>query len=248
MTSNRAVIAATVALAASILAGTAGAQDQRHDDHKKDDQRKAEQPQDPRYPQQGNQQARIDQERKRQADYQRALDERVRAAQAQQAQLQAQNRAAQLAQHQQYQANLEAQRRALQTQRNYATEPYFTTAPAYRYHYGSVVRETNQYGADVLRQAVNNGYPAGLPGGRADRAGSSSVKLPWGLWLPGRQSSATAGRYVDQSDYNYYFREGFRRGYEDGFAQTPRYGQYTNGNAVILGNVLTSILGLVNLH
>ena len=43
------------------------------------------------------------------------------------------------------------------------------------------------------------------------------------------------GYYVDQDDYNYYFREGFRRGYEDGYYSRYQYGSYSNGNYSMLG-------------
>ena len=41
---------------------------------------------------------------------------------------------------------------------DYDNDPYFYTAPIYRYNRGGAYYETNQYGADLLRQAVNNGY------------------------------------------------------------------------------------------
>jgi hypothetical protein len=55
------------------------------------------------------------------------------------------------------------------------------------------------------------------------------------------------GYYVDRQDYNYYFREGFQRGYEDGYYRQSRYGQYDNGNYSIFSAVLGTILSLTNL-
>jgi hypothetical protein len=52
------------------------------------------------------------------------------------------------------------------------------------------------------------------------------------------------GFYVDESDYNYYFREGFRRGYEDGFYSRFRYGTRRANGFNILANVLGSIIDL----
>ena len=52
------------------------------------------------------------------------------------------------------------------------------------------------------------------------------------------------GYYVDQREYNHYFRQGFQRGYEDGYGRGYRYGQYDDGNYVILASVLQSILNL----
>ena len=52
------------------------------------------------------------------------------------------------------------------------------------------------------------------------------------------------GRYVDQGEYNYYFREGFRRGYEDGYYKRTKYGRYANGKYTVLSIVLGGILKL----
>ena len=49
---------------------------------------------------------------------------------------------------------------------------------------------------------------------------------------------------VDLSEYNYYFREGFRRGYEDGYFSRSQYGRYSNGSFGILGAILEQILNL----
>ena len=49
---------------------------------------------------------------------------------------------------------------------------------------------------------------------------------------------------MDLSEYQYYFREGFRRGYEDGYYSRSQYGRYSNGTASILGTILQTILSL----
>ena len=51
---------------------------------------------------------------------------------------------------------------------DYYSDPYFYTPASYRYYYGGGYRQTNRYGADLMRQAVNNGYGRGRAG-RADR-------------------------------------------------------------------------------
>lgn len=50
---------------------------------------------------------------------------------------------------------------------------------------------------------------------------------------------------MSQNDYRYYFRQGFRRGYEDAYYGRYRYGRYDRDNdwAIILPVVLTAILG-----
>ena len=116
----------------------------------------------------------------------------------------------------------------------------------FRYTVGSTDRETNRYGADVMRQAVNNGYDQGFKAGRADRKDhwASNYQQSYGYE---DANFGYSGNYLPQSDYNYYFREGFRRGYEDGFAKHAQYGTVVNGSPSILGTILTGILGLHNI-
>jgi hypothetical protein len=193
------------------------------------------------------QQRRIAEERQRQADYQRVLDQRLAAAQAQQVQLQAARRNAAYAQQQAYLQSLREQRQRLAAQRNYQNDPYIVAAPTYSYRVSGVQRQTNQYGADVLRGAVNNGYSQGVQAGRADRQDGRASNYRATLAYEDA-NYGYAGQYVSQSDYNYYFRQGFKRGYADGYASTSQYGSYNNGTGSILGSLLTSILGLTNLH
>ena len=193
------------------------------------------------------QQRRIVEQRQRDTQYRLTLDRQVRVAQQQAALLQRQNRRAQMAAQQQYLANLRQQRQRLQAARDYSRDPAFSAAPAYRYRRAGAYYETTQYGADVLRQAVNNGYQQGLAAGQADRQDG---------WRSDYQTTyayqdANYGydaRYVSQSDYNYYFRQGFQRGYQDGYASSQQYGVVANGSPSILSSVLSSILGLVALR
>jgi hypothetical protein len=113
----------------------------------------------------------------------------------------------------------------------------------YRYRRGGSYYETNQYGAQMLQRAINDGYEQGFQAGQADREDG------WG-YNPndayGYQDATYGydGYYVDLGEYQYYFREGFRRGYEDGYYSRSRYGNYSNGKFSILGAILTGILGL----
>jgi hypothetical protein len=52
---------------------------------------------------------------------------------------------------------------------DYDRDPFFFTVSIYRYNRGGRYYETNQYGADLLRQAVNSGYEEGFRAGEADR-------------------------------------------------------------------------------
>lgn len=193
------------------------------------------------------QQRRIDDQRRRDAAYQEALNNQVRAAQQQAAALQQQKRAAQYAQQQQYLARLQQQQERLRAQRDLQRDPYYTTPMSYRYRVSGAERETNQYGADLLREAVRNGYAQGWNAGRADRADhwASDYRRAYAYQ---DANYGYDGSYVPQSDYNYYFREGFRRGYQDGYASRNQYGTVVNGNPSILSTILSSILGLTSIR
>ena len=190
---------------------------------------------------------RTQMEQQRATQYGQRLDQQVRFNQQQAAQLQQQKRANQYRAEQQYLAQLRQQQLQLQTARNYSNDPYIRTAPSYRYAYSGTTRETNQYGADVLRQAVNYGYQEGVRFGQADRQDG---------WAANYQNSAAyrdanygyAGNYVDQADYNYYFRQGYQRGYSDGYNSQSQYGTSLNGSPSILTTLLSSILGFTSLR
>lgn len=196
---------------------------------------------------QAEQQQRVRDEQRRATVYQRQMDQQSRLAQQQAIALQAQKRTAQYQFQQQYAARLAQQRAQAQTARDYSHDPYMTTPQSYRYVVGGNTRLTNQYGADVLKQSVNYGYQQGFQAGQADRQDH---------WASNYRNSAAyrdanygyAGSYVDQSDYNYYFRQGFQRGYDDGYNSRNQYGQSLNGTNMILGAVLAAILGLTLLR
>ena len=158
--------------------------------------------------------------------------------------LQQQRRTAQYRSQQDYAERLSQQQARFRDDRNhdYDHDPYYYTAPIYRYRRGGNYYEINQYGADVLRQAVNYGYEEGFRTGRADREDR---------WRSSYQDSYAyqdanygySGYYVDQDDYNFYFREGFRRGYEDGYASRYHYGRYSDGRYSVLEIVVSRIFG-----
>lgn len=149
---------------------------------------------------------------------------------------------------QQYYERLREQQRRLQNWRryDYNNDPYFYTAPSYRYSRGGSYYEVNQYAADMLREAISRGYEEGFRAGQADREDR---------WRFGYQDSYAyqdgnfgyEGYYVNQDEYTYYFREGFQRGYEDGYYGRYQYGRYADGRYSVLGAVLSSILNLQSL-
>jgi hypothetical protein len=223
-------------------AQTRGQQPPSQQQGKKDDQGRGAKPVPPQ-----EQQQRVKQEQVRATQYKQKLDNQVRVAQQKATDFQNQKRTAQAQAQQQYAAQLRQQQQQIQTNRDYSKDPYVQTPHTFKYVVSGKSRQTNQYGADVLRQAVNNGYTQGFRAGAADHQDHrrSSYQTSFGYT---DANYGYGGNYVDQSDYNYYFRQGFRRGYDDGYNSRSRYGSSSNGTPTILGSLLTSILGLASIR
>ena len=135
----------------------------------------------------------------------------------------------------------------LQRSFDYDNDPYFYTAAAYRYGRSGSYYETNEYGANVLRQAVNYGYAQGQRAGRADR--QDRWRFDYQNSYGYRDANyGYDGYYVNQAEYNHYFREGFNRGYQDGYYSRTRYGRYSNGSFSILDTVLGQVLNLESMR
>ena len=91
--------------------------------------------------------------------------------------------------------------------------------------------------------ACNRSRSSSAPAGQADRQDH---------WASNYQNTAAyrdanygyTANYVDQSDYNYYFRQGVQRGYADEYNSQLQYGTTSNGTYSILASVLSSILEL----
>lgn len=154
-------------------------------------------------------------------------------------QLQEQRRNAYLRYQQRYWERLRRDQIRLQQARYY--DNYYNN---YRYNRGGNSYYTSQYGAQMLRDAVNNGYEEGFYAGQADRQDGwrSDYNNSYGY-----QDAAYGydSYYVSMEEYNYYFREGFRRGYEDGYYSRNRYGNYSNGKYTILGAVIGAIIDII---
>lgn len=190
----------------------------------------------------------IRQQQQRIAQYRERLDQHERIAQQRTAALQQQRRMAQYRFQQDYFEREREQERRLRNERHdYDHDPYFYTAPIYRYHRGDAYYETNQYGADLLRQAVNYGYQEGFRAGAADREDRWRADYR-DCYAYQDANYGYSGYYVDQADYNYYFREGFRRGYGDGYSSRYEYGRYSNGSYIMLDAIVSQVLSLESLR
>jgi hypothetical protein len=117
----------------------------------------------------------------------------------------------------------------------------YNNANEYRYRMGNSVRVTNYAGAQLLQRAVDEGYRQGWESGQlAVRAGRGFSPTHERVW---RDGTVGYSNLIPRDDYRNFFREGFTRGYQDGYYNQNRYGTYSNGRASILGNILGSILG-----
>lgn len=133
----------------------------------------------------------------------------------------------------------------------YTTEPNTSVSEGrYRVNRNGRWYNTDNRGADLLRQAVNEGYRQGFAAGRADR----NARRHGGWTNNNVYRSGTYGyqNSVQQSQYQYYFRQGFQRGYQDGsnsryqdgYNGNYQYGTYDGGNMNILGSILNQILNI----
>ncbi|MEX0998778.1 MAG: hypothetical protein WD000_02290 [Thermodesulfobacteriota bacterium] len=224
---------------------------QKQAEQKQVKQQKAEQKQqrvEQRRLSQEQQQKLINHQKELQAQYRNELQQQQRLEEQRIALLQKQKRMAQYRFQQQYSEDMRQQQKRFQNEQNYNynNDPYFYTAPNYRYSRNGRYYETNQYGADLLKQAVNYGYAHGSRAGQADREDG------WGYNYKGSYAYQDAnygynGMYMDQNEYNHYFREGFRRGYEDSFNSRYQYGSNSGGNYSILGTIMSQILNFQSL-
>jgi hypothetical protein len=107
----------------------------------------------------------------------------------------------------------------------------------YRVNRNGRYYNTNQRGAELLRQAVNAGYQQGFRAGQNDR--NSRRRSSWNNNRVYRSGTYGYQTHVDRSQYQYYFQQGFQKGYQDGYNSRNQFG--TNNG----GNILSSILGQI---
>jgi hypothetical protein len=185
----------------------------------------------------------IAEQRQRDAAYRQRLTQQQVLAQRYSQQMQQDRRMNAYRFQQAYLARMRQQQATMQRTYNYNNDPYYYTANTYRYDRDGRSYETNQYGANALKQAVNNGYAEGFRAGQADRQDRYSSGYQ-NSYAYQDANYGYDGRYNDQDSYNYYFRQGFTKGYDDGYNSRAQYGNYSNGNGSILGNILGTILNL----
>jgi hypothetical protein len=195
------------------------------------------------------QQQLIQEQQQRQARYAVLLSQRQADADRLAAQLREQKRLRQASLYNNYLDRLRQQRLAVEQARyyDYNNDPYFYSYPTYRYSYGGRNYETSDRGADLLRTAVNSGYEEGYQAGQADR--QDGWRFDYRNSYAYRDANyGYTGFYVNQDQYNYYFREGFQKGYEDGYYSRSQYGTVVNGKYQLIGSLLSTLLNLTNLR
>ena len=185
---------------------------------------------------QERQQSRIQQQRLNQYSQQRRQQDRL--AQQRGQLLQQQQRQAHLRFQQQYLERLRQDQINLQNARSHEY-----SAPNYRYSRGGRYYKTNQYGVDMLRQAVNYGYEGGVRAGQADREDRARFSYR-DSYAYQDASYGYNGYHVDLNEYRHYFREGFSRGYQDGYYSRSQYGRNSNGAFSLLGNILQQVFNV----
>jgi len=95
----------------------------------------------------------------------------------------------------------------------------------------------------MLRRAVNDGYRQGFNAGQADKYDGwrNDYRNSDGY----RDASYGYDSYhVGLNEYQHYFREGFRRGYDDGYYGRSSYGRYYGGKRSLLGSILRGIFSI----
>ncbi len=180
-------------------------------------------------------------------DYRRHLDGQQSIALRTVQNLRHQNRNEQYHSQQRYYDRMNQQRRDYDndSHNDYYRGSYHYSPVIYRYNRGGSYYYANRYQADLMRQAINYGYEEGYYAGRADRMDR------WGFNYRDAYAYQDAnygysGYYVDRGTYNYYFRQGFSRGYDDGYYSRYRYGRHNNNNYSLNDSVFRLILNFSN--
>ena len=138
--------------------------------------------------------ARIEQQRQHAVSWQRTESARRSHMEQRNRELERQRRNAQYRYQQDYYRRWLAQQSRWNASRHdYYNDPYYYTASNYRYRYGGTWYNTNQYGANLLRQAVRDGYQEGYYAGRADRMD----RWRFDYSIGGKRKTLSLGTYPD---------------------------------------------------
>lgn len=185
----------------------------------------------------------ITQQRQRQNEYDLYLQNQQRELERRSMNLQRQHREAQYRYHRDYLDRLRDQRTRIGGHHDFDHDPFFSAAPSYRYRRSGHWYDVNEYAAALLQDAVSYGYEEGYRAGAADRADGWRYECEIS-YVYQDANYGFEGLYVSADEYHYYFRQGFRRGYEDGYYGRHRYGIEHDGSVRIMTDVLRLIIDL----
>lgn len=133
----------------------------------------------------------------------------------------------------------------------YTLEPNTTiTVGRYRVNRDGRWYNTDNHGAELLRNAVSEGYRQGFTAGRSNM--NSNQRISWTDSTIYRSGNMGYQNTVDRGQYQHYFRQGFQRGYQDGsnskydndYIGSFQYGMYENGHPSILSTTLNEVLNI----
>ncbi|HEX9106029.1 MAG TPA: hypothetical protein VF832_02345, partial [Longimicrobiales bacterium] len=139
-------------------------------------------------------------------------------------------------------ARTREQRERLAAER--ARERAAATRAEYRYYRAGRYYFTDRSGAFALRRAVRYGYREGYRAGDLDEGRGRPFDFRSNLlYRDADYGFLGYGGVISLFDYSDYFREGFWRGYQDGYYHRTQYGYLFGGVPTVSGPVLSSILG-----
>ena len=114
----------------------------------------------------------------------------------------------------------------------------------YRVYNNGAYYVTDSRGAEYLRQAIRNGYSQGYRQGMTDRRYGRGYNFYGNNIYTNGMFGYNS--YVASNQYQYYFQQGFQRGYEDGFYSRSNYGYRSGNGFTIAAGILNTILNLTN--
>lgn len=139
--------------------------------------------------------------------------------------------------------------------------------PTYRYRFGGRSYDTDDYGAQFIRNALRHGYEQGVRAAQRARASRWGYDVrgcdayrdgsygydgydgySGGNYYGGNYYGGGYGFRFDRGQYSVYFRQGFQRGYDEAYYGRYHYGSYRNGGVHVVVDLLDLILDLRRLH
>lgn len=140
--------------------------------------------------------------------------------------------------------DLEADNRTRQPKKIAVTsDNSHTRGDRFRVYRGDRYYETNGWGAETLRMAITEGYRQGSAQGRSDS--EDQKRSNWAASDIYKRAEYGYQQGVDRGEYKYYFRQGFQRGYLDGYSGRCDYGYAVGGKLQVMVSVVNKLMTVV---